>query len=106
MVASSTSPPGRAWRASPGNTPYNATKEAIRALTRTAAREWGKYGISVNTVNPSLRTDAWENWEANNTEFVQGLKDKMPLGFLGDPRSTVLRGSCGWPERAASTSPA
>jgi NAD(P)-dependent dehydrogenase (short-subunit alcohol dehydrogenase family) len=68
----------------PGNTPYNATKEAIRALTRTAAREWGKYKISVNTVNPSLRTDAWENWEANNQEFVQGLKDKMPLGFLGD----------------------
>ena len=26
----------------PGNTPYNATKEAIRALTRTAAREWGE----------------------------------------------------------------
>jgi 2-hydroxycyclohexanecarboxyl-CoA dehydrogenase len=29
----------------PGNTCYNATKEAIRALTRTAAREWGKYRI-------------------------------------------------------------
>lgn len=69
----------------PGNTPYNATKEAIRALTRTAAREWGQYGISVNTVNPSLRTDAWDNWYANNTEFVQGLIDKMPLRFLGEP---------------------
>ena len=68
----------------PGNTRYNATKEAIRALTRTAAREWGKYRISVNTVNPSLRTEAWDNWAANNTEFVQGLMDKMPLGFLGD----------------------
>jgi NAD(P)-dependent dehydrogenase (short-subunit alcohol dehydrogenase family) len=68
----------------PGNTCYNATKEAIRALTRTAAREWGKYHISVNTVNPSLRTEAWDNWEANNQDFVQGLKDKMPLGFLGD----------------------
>jgi 2-hydroxycyclohexanecarboxyl-CoA dehydrogenase len=69
----------------PGNTPYNATKEAIRALTRTAAREWGKYAISVNTVNPSLKTDAWNNWEANNKDYVQGLKDKMPLGFLGEP---------------------
>jgi 2-hydroxycyclohexanecarboxyl-CoA dehydrogenase len=69
----------------PGNTPYNATKEAIRALTRTAAREWGQHGISVNTVNPSLKTDAWNNWYANNTEFVQGLIDKMPLRFLGDP---------------------
>jgi NAD(P)-dependent dehydrogenase (short-subunit alcohol dehydrogenase family) len=69
----------------PGNTPYNATKEAIRALTRTAAREWGQLGITVNTVNPSLKTDAWNNWEANNQEFVQGLKDKMPLGFVGEP---------------------
>lgn len=68
----------------PGNTCYNATKEAIRALTRTAAREWGKYKISVNTVNPSLKTDAWDNWLENNTDFVEGLKDKMPLGFLGD----------------------
>lgn len=68
----------------PGNTPYNATKEAIRALTRTAAREWGKYQISVNTINPSLKTDAWDNWLANNTDYVEGLKAKMPLGFLGD----------------------
>jgi NAD(P)-dependent dehydrogenase (short-subunit alcohol dehydrogenase family) len=68
----------------PGNTPYNATKEAIRALTRTAAREWGQYGIAVNTINPSLKTDAWDNWLANNTDFVEGLKAKMPLGFLGD----------------------
>jgi len=69
----------------PGNTPYNATKEAIRALTRTAAREWGKYAIAVNTINPSLKTDAWDNWLANNTDYVEGLKAKMPLGFLGDP---------------------
>jgi NAD(P)-dependent dehydrogenase (short-subunit alcohol dehydrogenase family) len=39
----------------------------------------------VNTINPSLRTDAWESWEAANPEFVQGLKDKMPLGRLGNP---------------------
>jgi 2-hydroxycyclohexanecarboxyl-CoA dehydrogenase len=69
----------------PGNTPYNATKEAVRALTRTAAREWGAHGISINTLNPSLKTDAWNNWEANNKEYVEGLKAKMPLGFLGEP---------------------
>ena len=68
----------------PGNTPYNATKEAVRALTRTAAREWGKYQISVNTINPSLKTDAWDNWLANNTDYVEGLKAKMLLGFLGN----------------------
>jgi len=31
---------------------YNAAKEAIRALTRTAASEWGRFGITVNCVCP------------------------------------------------------
>jgi len=78
----------------PGNTPCNTTKEAIRALTRTAAREWGKYGISVNTVNPSLRTDAWENWEANNSEFVQRVEGQDAARLPGRSRaarSTVDR---------------
>jgi NAD(P)-dependent dehydrogenase (short-subunit alcohol dehydrogenase family) len=37
---------------SAGFGPYAASKEAIRALTRVAAREWGKYGIVVNCVCP------------------------------------------------------
>jgi NAD(P)-dependent dehydrogenase (short-subunit alcohol dehydrogenase family) len=41
-----------------GTAGYNCTKEAIRALTRTAAREWGKYGILVNTITPMVRTEA------------------------------------------------
>jgi 2-hydroxycyclohexanecarboxyl-CoA dehydrogenase len=36
-----------------GTAAYNATKEAIRALSRTAAREWGKYKINVNVINPA-----------------------------------------------------
>jgi len=35
-----------------GYGPYSASKEAIRSLTRTAAREWGQYGIVVNCVCP------------------------------------------------------
>lgn len=31
---------------------YSAAKEAIRAITRTAAAEWGRYGITVNSVCP------------------------------------------------------
>jgi NAD(P)-dependent dehydrogenase (short-subunit alcohol dehydrogenase family) len=29
---------------------YSATKEAIRAITRVAAKEWGKYNINVNAI--------------------------------------------------------
>jgi NAD(P)-dependent dehydrogenase (short-subunit alcohol dehydrogenase family) len=37
----------------PGYGPYAASKEAIRSLTRTAAREWGRHGILVNCVCPA-----------------------------------------------------
>jgi NAD(P)-dependent dehydrogenase (short-subunit alcohol dehydrogenase family) len=32
---------------------YNTTKEAIAALTRTLANEWGQYDITVNTILPA-----------------------------------------------------
>jgi NAD(P)-dependent dehydrogenase (short-subunit alcohol dehydrogenase family) len=35
-----------------GYAPYASSKEAIRALTRAAAREWGQYGITVNCICP------------------------------------------------------
>ena len=35
-----------------GYAPYASSKEAIRALTRSAAREWGKFGITVNCLCP------------------------------------------------------
>jgi NAD(P)-dependent dehydrogenase (short-subunit alcohol dehydrogenase family) len=37
---------------SSGYGPYASSKEAIRALTRVAAREWGEFGITVNCVCP------------------------------------------------------
>jgi NAD(P)-dependent dehydrogenase (short-subunit alcohol dehydrogenase family) len=39
---------------------YAMSKEALRALTRSAAREWGKDGITVNNVCPLGLTDALE----------------------------------------------
>ncbi len=37
--------------------PYNMAKEAVRALTRSAAREWGADRITVNNVLPVA--DTW-----------------------------------------------
>ncbi|MDT4943043.1 MAG: 2-hydroxycyclohexanecarboxyl-CoA dehydrogenase [Pseudonocardiales bacterium] len=68
-----------------GNTPYNMTKEAVRALSRTAANEWGQYGINVNVISPTLRTDAFEAWELDRPEFVKKLRESLPMRRLGDP---------------------
>ena len=68
-----------------GNTCYNAAKEAIRALTRTAAREWGQHGITVNVINPALETRAFDAWKTARPDFVEALKDKIPMRRLGNP---------------------
>lgn len=68
-----------------GNTCYNATKEAIRALSRTAAREWGQHGINVNVINPALETRAFDAWKTARPDFVEALKEKIPMRRLGDP---------------------
>jgi NAD(P)-dependent dehydrogenase (short-subunit alcohol dehydrogenase family) len=47
---------GYSIRCEPGFLAYAASKEAIRALTKTAAREWGKHKIRVNTILPSALT--------------------------------------------------
>jgi NAD(P)-dependent dehydrogenase (short-subunit alcohol dehydrogenase family) len=68
---------------------YNASKEAIRALTRTAAREWGRDGIVVNAIAPGAASkrgiDAAERNEAEYREF---LKDH-PIGRQGDPEDDI-----------------
>jgi NAD(P)-dependent dehydrogenase (short-subunit alcohol dehydrogenase family) len=69
---------------------YNSDKEAIRGLSRTAAREWGKYGITVNVINPALRTrvmDAFlaERGVLGNEAAIADLAASMtPLGRFGD----------------------
>jgi len=68
-----------------GNTCYNAAKEAIRALSRTAAREWGQYGINVNVINPALETRAFDAWKTARPDFVEALKQKIPMRRLGNP---------------------
>ncbi len=70
-----------------GNTAYNMTKEAIRSLSRTAANEWGQYGINVNIISPTLRTDAFEAWEQDRPEFVKALREGLPMRRLGDPEA-------------------
>jgi NAD(P)-dependent dehydrogenase (short-subunit alcohol dehydrogenase family) len=43
---------------------YAATKEAIRAMTRVVAREWGRDGINANCICPSVPTPATDAWNS------------------------------------------
>jgi NAD(P)-dependent dehydrogenase (short-subunit alcohol dehydrogenase family) len=63
---------------------YNAAKEGVRALSRTAAQEWGQYGINVNIINPMVKTDAMTDWYAARPEQQAADIAKLPLGRVGE----------------------
>ena len=68
-----------------GSAAYNSNKEAIRGLTRTAAREWGQHGITVNVVVPMVRTDAMETFERADPEGMRAITQQIPMRRFGDP---------------------
>ncbi|HEY6532381.1 MAG TPA: SDR family oxidoreductase [Acidimicrobiales bacterium] len=72
-----------------GMLPYNAAKEAIRALTRTAAREWGKDGISVNTIIPGSLTEGSKEFFDAHPEHYKNSIANIPMGRLGDPEKDL-----------------
>lgn len=69
---------------------YNIAKEGIRALTKTAAVGWGKYGVTVNNVCPLSASDAFETWlEMIGEEEKQKHLAGIPLQRLGDAEKDI-----------------
>jgi NAD(P)-dependent dehydrogenase (short-subunit alcohol dehydrogenase family) len=68
----------------PGTVAYNVTKEAVRALSRTAANEWGKHGITVNIINPVIATDSYRE-DLPTPELRQQFEATIPVGRVGQP---------------------
>jgi len=64
---------------------YNAAKEANRALTRTAAREWATHNITVNCIIPGMLTEGSKEFFDANPEHYKNSLANIPLGRLGDP---------------------
>ena len=71
-------------RSEPGFLAYSASKEAIRSLTRTAAKEWGKHGIRVNTILPSALTPK-SIWYLEDSGTYDVELAKVAMGRFGTP---------------------
>lgn len=63
---------------------YNASKEAVRALTRTAAREWAGDGIVVNAIAPAAAPP-----RAVGSEHYEEFMRTCPMGRNGDPETDI-----------------
>ncbi|CAE6501054.1 unnamed protein product [Rhizoctonia solani] len=72
-------------------TPYNTSKFAIRAITQTAALEWGQYGITVNAYAPGPINTPLGNSPAASTGqvFIQKMIQQVPLKRMGQPEEVA-----------------
>lgn len=68
---------------------YAVAKEAIRGLSKVAAREWGRYGIRVNVICPASMTPGAEQYAAENPDRFAAVLEQIPLGRLGDPKRDI-----------------
>ncbi len=66
-----------------GQTNYVATKAGVIGMTRTWARELGRYNIRVNAVAPGFI--ATEILRAMPEKIIQNMVEHTPLGRMGKP---------------------
>jgi NAD(P)-dependent dehydrogenase (short-subunit alcohol dehydrogenase family) len=68
---------------------YNAAKEGIRAITRTAAREWADLGITANIVCPAAESEAMQRVRALDPQLIEGAAATIPMKRFGDPEDDI-----------------
>jgi len=68
----------------PGEVSYGASKAALEAYSRSAAKEAGKYGITVNIVAPGPIQTGWITPEVEEKELPA-----IPLGRVGLPEDVA-----------------
>jgi NAD(P)-dependent dehydrogenase (short-subunit alcohol dehydrogenase family) len=84
------------WRASLAGVQYSAAKAGVEGLTRQLAYDWGKHGIRINAVAPTvtLTGDRVKGlWQGKSDEEQKKVLSAIPLGRLGTPEevaSTVV----------------
>lgn len=85
----------------PGQAGYSSGKAGVLGLTRTLAKEWGRYNVNVNAVGFGLietrLTQVLKGDESNiemrghairvgvQAEMLESVKTECPLGRLGTP---------------------
>lgn len=72
-----------------GSLEYNAAKEALRALTRTAAREWAPTGVTVNALCPAAKSQAFRRAVGDYPELEAMADAANPMGRMGDPYDDI-----------------
>ncbi len=74
-----------------GTAAYSAAKQAIGAMTRAAASEWGPDGIRVNNIAPLAGSPAMLAWLDAKPEGPDAYMSTIPMRRIGDPQGDIGR---------------
>jgi gluconate 5-dehydrogenase len=90
-----------------GSAPYHAAKGGVVNLTHALAGEWGKHGITVNSICPGYFYTELTTATLDTDYFQDMAKRSIPLGrygregelntcalFLASPNSSYVNGQC------------
>ena len=67
-----------------GSAPYHAAKGGVVNLTRALAAEWGKYGITVNSICPGYFYTPLTQETLDSDFFQQNAKTMIPMERYGN----------------------
>lgn len=71
-----------------GNADYIASKSALLGLTRSLARQFGRYGIRANCVSPGFHnTEMTRRAQQTSAENADEFIKAVPLGYLAEADS-------------------
>lgn len=70
---------------------YSAVKEAIRALTRAAACEWGRDNIRCNAILPLALSPGLKGWMEENAAEGAQFSASVPMKRVGDCEQDIGR---------------
>jgi NAD(P)-dependent dehydrogenase (short-subunit alcohol dehydrogenase family) len=65
--------------------PYGASRGGIRQLTMSLADDWGKFGVTVNTLAPGWFRTAQNKVMYEDTEWLEYVTERIPLKRPGQP---------------------
>jgi len=68
---------------------YNASKEALRALSRTAAVEWGPSNINTNVICPAASSPQAEAYFAANPDMLARILEQIPKRKMGNAETDI-----------------
>ncbi len=68
---------------------YSPSKAATDLMAKSLGCEWGKYGINVNAIAPTVFRSALTQWMFDDDAFYKNFLKRIPIGRLGEPEDFI-----------------